>query len=121
VTKEDLLARCGAVTRTHMCGHITGTYPHRTAERISAMNPATETFFFSTTINGNGVLDKVFHPNQVDGRMPVINELSNVLLSAAEVTGDRVPFQGDASVEILNVSCSGDPAGSGSVHVRSTL
>ncbi len=30
------------------------------------MNPATETYFFSTTISGNGVLDEVFHPNQVD-------------------------------------------------------
>jgi hypothetical protein len=82
------------------------------------MNPATETYFFSTTISGNGVLDEVFHPNQVDGRMPVINELSNVLLSAAQVTGDGVPFQGDASVQVLNVFSSGDPAGSGSVHVR---
>lgn len=82
------------------------------------MNPAAETYFFSTTINGRGVLDEAFNPNKVDGRMPVIGELSNALLSAAEVTGDGVPFQGDASVEILNVFCSGDPAGSGSVHVR---
>jgi hypothetical protein len=82
------------------------------------MNPATETYFFSTTISGNGVLDEIFNPNQVDDRMPVITELSNVLLSAAEVTSDGVPFQGDASIEILNVFCSGDPAGSGSVNVR---
>jgi hypothetical protein len=73
------------------------------------MNPATETYFFSTTISGNGVLDEVFHLNQVDGRMPVINELSNVLLSAAQVTGDGIPFQGDASVRALNVFSSGDP------------
>jgi hypothetical protein len=82
------------------------------------MNPATETFFFSTTVNGNGMQDLVFNPSQIDGRMPVINELSNVLLSAAQVTGDGVPFQGDASVQVLNVFCSGDPASSGSVHVR---
>jgi len=85
---------------------------------MSEMNPATETYFFSTTINGHGVLDEAFNPNKVDGRMPVIGELSNVLLSAAQVTDDGVPFQGDASVEILNVFCSGEPAGSGSVHVR---
>jgi hypothetical protein len=82
------------------------------------MNPAAETYFFSTTINGMGVRDEVFHPNQVDGRIPVINELSNVLAAGAEVTNDGVPFQGDASVEILNVFCSADPEGSGSVHVR---
>jgi len=51
------------------------------------MNPATETYFFSTTISGNGVLDEVFHPNQVDGRMPVINEWSNALVSAAAPDG----------------------------------
>jgi hypothetical protein len=82
------------------------------------VNPANETFFFSTTITGNGVLDKPFNPNQIDARMPVIGELSNVAVTAAEVTGDGVPFQGTASVQILNVFCSGDPAGSGSVHVR---
>jgi hypothetical protein len=82
------------------------------------VNPANETYFFSTTITGHGVLNLVFKPNQIDDRMPVINELSNVLLSAAEVDGDGVPFQGGASVEVLNTFCSGDPAGSGSVHVR---
>jgi hypothetical protein len=85
---------------------------------MSTMNPATETYFFSTIINGKGVLDEVFNPSQIDGRMPSVNGLSNVLLSAAEVTGDSVPFQGDASVQILNVFCSGDPKPSGSVHVR---
>jgi hypothetical protein len=82
------------------------------------VNPANETYFFSTTITGHGVLDLTFNPNQVDGRMPVIGELSNVVLTAAEVTGNGVPFQGAASIEVLNVFCSGDPAGSGSVHVR---
>ncbi len=82
------------------------------------MNPANETYFFSTTINGKGLLSLPFNPNKIDARMPVINELSNCLVAAAEVDGDGVPFQGAASVEILNVFCSGDPKGSGSVHVR---
>ena len=85
---------------------------------MSTVNPANETYFFSTTITGKGIQDLVFNPNRVDGRMPVIGELSNVLLSAAEVTGNGVPFQGAASIQVLNVFCSGDPAGSGSVHVR---
>jgi hypothetical protein len=82
------------------------------------INPATLTHFFSTTRNGNGVLDLVLPPNQIDGRMPVINEFSNALVSAAQVDGNGVTFQGSASVQVLNVFCSGDPAGSGSVHVR---
>lgn len=85
------------------------------AASLTNPNP---TYFFSTTIRGNGVMDLVFNPNQVDGRMPIIDELSNVLLAAAEVDGDGIPFQGDASVEVLNTFCSSNPAGSGSVHVR---
>ena len=81
-------------------------------------NPAGLTYFFSTVTTGNGLQDLIFNPNQVDPRMPVINEGSNVLLAAAELNRDGVPFQGNASIQVLNTFCSGDPAGSGSVHVR---
>ncbi len=80
--------------------------------------PATETFFFSTTVNGNGVLDLHFPPNQIDSRMPPVNDESNVLVSAAQLGGDGLPFQGAASVQVLNVFCRGDQPGSGTVYVR---
>jgi|ERR1700733_13145645 hypothetical protein len=82
------------------------------------MNPATETFFFSTTVNGNGVLSLHYIPNQVDARMPAVNDQSNVLVSAAQLGGDGSPMQGDASIQVLNVFCRGDQPGSGTVYVR---
>ena len=75
-------------------------------------------YFFSRTISGHGVMDLAISLEQIDDQFPAISELSNVLVAAAEVDSLGIPFQGAASVQVLNTFCSVNPAGSGSVHVR---
>ena len=75
------------------------------------MNPARETYFFSTEITGHGVITKHYIPYQVDGRVPPISEYSNVIVTAAEVGADGVTSIGAASIQVLNVCCGTNPFG----------
>jgi hypothetical protein len=82
------------------------------------MSQANTAFFFSTNFIGNGVIDKKLFPQQVDPSMPSIHQFTNVLASASEVDENGLPFQGNASIQILNISTNADPAPGGSVVVR---